>query len=112
MKLEILLSAAPQETRVAILEDDVLVEFMVDRPDAERIVGDIYVGQVEAVLPGIQAALVTIGSGRAAFRLVYDGVHGDEEYEGDGENGGRRARRYRPIRHLVKTGEKIVGQAT
>ena len=41
MKREILISATPQEARVAILEDDVLVEVMVDRAGEERIVGDI-----------------------------------------------------------------------
>jgi Ribonuclease G/E len=52
MKREILISATPQETRVAILEDDTLVELMVDRPESERIVGDIYLGAIQAVLPG------------------------------------------------------------
>ena len=41
MKREILISATPRETRVAILEDDLLVELMVDHPDAERLVGDL-----------------------------------------------------------------------
>ena len=62
MKREILISATQQEARVAILEDGALVEFLVDRPDSERLVGDIYLGQVEAVLPGIQAAFVDIGT--------------------------------------------------
>src|SRR5690606_563459 len=112
MKREILSSAAPQETRVAILEDDVLVEFMVDRPDAERIVGDIYVGQVEAVLPGIQAAFVNIGTDKAAFLHVSDVVHDDQEYEEEDDDGERRARRYPPIQDLVKKGEKLIVQAT
>ena len=56
MKRELLINAAPRETRVAILEDDELVELLVDRPEARRMVGDIYLGRVEAVLPGIQAA--------------------------------------------------------
>ena len=54
------------------LEDDVLVELMVDRPDAERLVGDVYIGQVQAVLPGIQAAFVDIGTEKAAFLHVSD----------------------------------------
>ena len=48
MKREILINANPRETRVAILEDDQLVELLVDRPDARRMVGDIYLGKVEA----------------------------------------------------------------
>ena len=60
MKREILVNATPRETRVAILEDGQLVELLVDRPDARRMVGDVYLGKVEAVLPGIQAAFVNI----------------------------------------------------
>src|SRR4051812_17554113 len=82
MKREILISATAQETRVAILEDDVLVELMVDRPDNERIVGAIYLGQVQAVLPGIQAAFVDIGTEKAAFLHVSD-VAKDPDEEDD-----------------------------
>ena len=66
MKREILINAAQRETRVAILEDDQLVELMIDRPDNRRMVGDIYLRKVEAVLPGIQAAFVQIGTEKSA----------------------------------------------
>jgi ribonuclease G len=72
VKREILMNTTAKETRVAILEDDVLVELMVERPDAARMVGDIYKGKVEAVLPGIQAAFVNIGTEKAAFLHVSD----------------------------------------
>ena len=62
MKRELLINAGTRETRVAILEDGKLVELLVDRPDNRRMVGDIYLGRVEAVLPGIQAAFVDIGT--------------------------------------------------
>ena len=62
LKREILINGSPRETRVAIVEDDQLVELLVDRPEARRSVGDIYLGKVEAVLPGIQAAFVDIGA--------------------------------------------------
>ena len=62
MKREILISATQREIRVAILEDEQLVELQVDRPENKRMVGDIYLGKVEAVLPGIQAAFVNIGT--------------------------------------------------
>ena len=52
LKREILINGSQRETRVAILEDDRLVELLVDRPDHRRTVGDIYLGRVEAVLPG------------------------------------------------------------
>ncbi|MFN9577901.1 MAG: Rne/Rng family ribonuclease, partial [Gemmatimonadota bacterium] len=72
MKREILINAAPREMRVAILEDGKLAELLVERPDARRMVGDIYVGKVEAVLPGIQAAFVQIGTEKAAFLHAND----------------------------------------
>src|ERR1051326_9488949 len=87
MKREILINANPRETRVAILEDDQLVELLVDRPEARRMVGDIYLGRVEAVLPGIQAAFVDIGTEKSAFLHSSDLVFpdGDDE-EGDDDD--------------------------
>ena len=79
MKRQILINAAPHETRVAIMEDSVLVELMLDRPDAQRMVGDIYLGRVEGVLPGIQAAFVSIGTEKAAFLHVSDLADEDPE---------------------------------
>ncbi|HKA59269.1 MAG TPA: hypothetical protein VKD28_11705, partial [Gemmatimonadales bacterium] len=79
MKREILISGSPRETRVAILEDDRLVELLVDRPDSRRSVGDIYVGKVEAVLPGIQAAFVDIGAEKSAFLHASDLIEADED---------------------------------
>jgi ribonuclease G len=86
MKREILINANPRETRVAILEDDQLAELLVDRPEARRMVGDIYIGKVEAVLPGIQAAFVDIGTEKSAFLHASDLVH-DEDDEDDDEDG-------------------------
>ena len=87
MKREILISATQREVRVAILEDDQLVELQVDRPEAPRMVGDIYWGKVEAVLPGIQAAFVDIGTEKSAFLhasdLVYDEGGSDLDEDAD-----------------------------
>ena len=88
MKREILISATQREVRVAIIEDDQFVELQVDRPENKRMIGDIYLGKVEAVLPGIQAAFVNIGTEKAAFLhnsdLVYD-EDGDEDDDDDGD---------------------------
>ena len=67
MKREILISASASETWVAILEDGELVQAMLDRPDRDRIVGHVFKGRVDAVLPGIQAAFVDIGGGQGRF---------------------------------------------
>ncbi|UCF19357.1 MAG: Rne/Rng family ribonuclease [Gemmatimonadota bacterium] len=108
MKRQILISAAPHETRVAILEDNVLVELMLDRPDAQRMVGDIYLGRVEGVLPGIQAAFVNIGTDKAAFLHVSDLA--DEDPEASEEEKG--VKRYPPIQTLIRKGEDILVQVT
>lgn len=118
MKREILISATPQETRVAILEDDVLVEIMVDRPDTERFVGDIYLGQVQAVLPGIQAAFVDIGTEKAAFLHVSDVLKEDEESDDEDDEGERKrddddsSGRYPPIQDLIQKGERLLVQVS
>ncbi len=125
MKREILISGTARETRVAILEDDRLVELLVDRPDARRMVGDIYLGTVEAVLPGIQAAFVNIGAEKSAFLHASDLIEAEDEdepsdHDDDNGNGGgsgvanggtRTARRRLPnIADELKRGEARVVQ--
>jgi ribonuclease G len=85
LKREILINGSQRETRVAILEDDRLVELLVDRPDHRRTVGDIHLGRVEAVLPGIQAAFVDIGQEKSAFLHASDLLEPDEDEEPDDE---------------------------
>src|SRR4051812_3455005 len=97
MKREILINATPRETRVAILEDDELVELLVDRPDARRMVGDIYLGKVDAVLPGLQAAFVDIGTEKSAFLHSSDLVYpdsGDDDDDDEGEETYREPERH------------------
>lgn len=67
MKKEIIVNASPNETRIALLEDDVLVELFVQRDENERTVGDIYLGRVRKVLEGMRAAFVDIGWAQDAF---------------------------------------------
>jgi len=81
LKREILINGSQRETRVAILEDDRLAELLVDRPDHRRTVGDIYLGRVEAVLPGIQAAFVDIGQEKSAFLHASDLLEPEEDEE-------------------------------
>ncbi|HXD47620.1 MAG TPA: Rne/Rng family ribonuclease [Gemmatimonadaceae bacterium] len=122
MKREILINANPRETRVAIIEDDQLVELLVDRPEARRMVGDIYLGRVEAVLPGIQAAFVDIGTEKSAFLHASDLVYPeDEEAEGDDdsedddedtERGRRRRAKAPAIQDVLKRGQDLIVQVS
>lgn len=83
MKREILINGGQRETRVAILEDDRLVELLVDRQDHSRIVGNIYKGKVEAVIPGIQAAFVDIGLEKSAFLHASDLLEPEDDEDPD-----------------------------
>ncbi len=72
MSDEILINVTPPETRVAIVENGVLQEVLIERARKRGLVGNIYKGRVARVLPGMQAAFVDIGLERAAFLHVSD----------------------------------------
>ncbi|MBA3672468.1 MAG: hypothetical protein H0W68_10670, partial [Gemmatimonadaceae bacterium] len=118
MKREILINANPRETRVAILEDDELVELLVDRPDARRMVGDIYLGKVDAVLPGLQAAFVDIGTDKSAFLhasdLVYpDAAAADDDDADESFHEPSRDDREAPqIQDVLKRGQELLVQVS
>jgi ribonuclease G len=67
MATELLINARSYETRVALIENNVLAEFHLERPRRHSLAGNIYKGQVVRVLPGMQAAFVEIGLERAGF---------------------------------------------
>jgi len=69
---EILINVTPQETRVALLQQGVVQELHVERASGRGLVGNIYVGTVSRVLPGMQSAFIQIGLDRAAFLHVAD----------------------------------------
>ncbi|MDC7701034.1 ribonuclease G [Vogesella indigofera] len=71
-KEQILVNITPQETRVAVLEDAVVQELHIERAASRGIVGNIYLGQVKRVLPGMQSAFIEIGFERAAFLHIAD----------------------------------------
>ncbi len=98
---------------MAILEDDHLAELMFDRPDQGRLVGDIFLGKVEAVLPGIQAAFVDIGKEKAGFLHASDLDAAEDDDEENGENGGRRrGRKEVPIQDAIRQGQELLVQVT
>lgn len=72
MPSEIICSTTGREVRLAFMKNGKLVEFQIDRGDQRGFVGDVYLGKVVRVLPGMQAAFVDIGLERAAFLYVGD----------------------------------------
>lgn len=106
MKREIVISVDQDETRAAMLEDDVLVEIDIERPLTQRVEGNIYLGRVENVLPGMQAAFVNVGLERNAFLYVDDafpmGSHEDDDAPEDLSR--------LTIKDLLKEGQHIMVQ--
>jgi ribonuclease G len=76
MANELIINARPHETRVALVENAVVVELHIERKTGQELMGNIYRGRVVRVLPGMQAAFVDIGLDRSAFLYVTD-VHPD-----------------------------------
>ncbi|RJX32633.1 MAG: ribonuclease G [Oxalobacter sp.] len=72
MKEDILVNITPQETRIAIIQQGVVQELHVERTLSRGLAGNIYLGKVVRVLPGMQSAFVDIGLERAAFLHVAD----------------------------------------
>jgi len=83
MYRKLIINVAEHETRVALLEDETIVELFVNRKDDSDITGNIYKGRVQRVLPGMQAAFVDIGLDQAAFIHVDDVI---KSGNGDMEN--------------------------
>ncbi len=81
MTKEMVISATPHETRVAILEEGQLCEIYVEREKEFALVGSIYKGRVTRVLPGMQSAFVDIGLDSDAFLYVSDFLEDVEEYD-------------------------------
>src|SRR5208337_588881 len=81
MSKEMFISSSPHETKLAVMEDDQLVEVYYERDTDVGLVGGIYKGRVSRVLPGMQSAFVDIGLERDAFLYVSDFYEDQEEYD-------------------------------
>ena len=79
MSKEMFISSSPHETKLAVVEDDQLVEVYYERDTDVGLVGGIYKGRVSRVLPGMQSAFVDIGLERDAFLYVSDFFFEDQE---------------------------------
>jgi ribonuclease G len=90
MNKEMIISSGDHETRVAILEDDQVVEVFIEREKQRGVVGNVYKGRVNKVLPGMQSSFIDIGLERDAFLYVSEVVNTVEEFErlaGDDDDG-------------------------
>ncbi len=99
MNEEILINVTPQETRVAVIQQGVAQELHVERTTGRGLVGNIYLGVVSRVLPGMQSAFIQIGLDRAAFLHVADIWEQRQNAEPA-----------KPIERLLHEGEKLLVQ--
>ena len=113
MSEEILINVTPQETRVAVIEHGVTQELHIERTSARGLVGNVYMGKVVRVLPGMQSAFIDIAGERAAFLHVADiwggrrGSHGTNGSPGAYGNGGDAGP---PIEKLLSEGQNLMVQ--
>lgn len=84
MQQDILINWSPQETRVAVVENGAVQELHVERTLERGLVGNVYLGKVARVLPGMQSAFIDIGLERAAFLHVADVWHRQPDGEAPG----------------------------
>jgi ribonuclease G len=103
---QILINVTPQETRVAIMEQGAVQELHVERASNRGLVGNIYLGRVGRVLPGMQSAFIEIGLPRAAFLHVADIWAGQKHNEKQSE----KAPEQKPIEKLLHEGQTLVVQ--
>jgi ribonuclease G len=108
MQQDILINWSPQETRVAIVENGAVQELHVERTLERGLVGNVYLGKVARVLPGMQSAFIDIGLERAAFLHVADVWH--RQPEGEAPPFVRNAQPQVPIEKQVFEGQPLMVQ--
>jgi len=113
---EYVINVSPKETRIALLEEKRLAEITIEREEQRSLVGNVYNGRVDSIVPGIQAAFVDIGLERNGFLYVGDiaGMEGTgdfdmEDMERGNQRHSRRARKA-PIEKILKKGQSIMVQ--
>ncbi|OGA17431.1 MAG: ribonuclease G [Betaproteobacteria bacterium RIFCSPLOWO2_02_FULL_66_14] len=104
MAEDILINVTPQETRVAVIAGGQVQELVIERAASRGLVGNIYMGRVARVLPGMQSAFVEIGLERAAFLHVADIWEHRRAGAAGGEHNGR------PIERLLAEGQPVLVQ--
>ena len=93
---------ADELSQIAVIEDDILVEHYVDRDSAASLIGNVYLGRVQNVLPSMEAAFIDIGRGRNA--VLYAGEVDWDSFGAEGQG--------RKVERVLKSGQTILVQVT
>src|SRR5512140_1007825 len=107
MNEDILINVTPQETRVAVMYSGVAQELHIERAASRGLLGNIYMGKVARVLPGMQSAFVEIGLERAAFLHVAD-IWEERQNGHGGAEPGKAA--HKPIEKILSEGQPLLVQ--
>ncbi|MDR2580225.1 MAG: Rne/Rng family ribonuclease [Fibromonadaceae bacterium] len=112
-KRGILVSSTPYDTRIAVLDDGVLTDLLVENSTSNRSLGNIYKGVVQRVVPALQAAFVEVGMEKAGFLHINDAIDRDallrKEY-GEDENSSHNSYSAPSIEKVLKPGDEIMVQ--
>jgi Ribonuclease G/E len=98
-----LVTAKPERTQIAVLEDRALVEHYVTRDEDVTFVGNIYMGRVQNVLPGMEAAFLDIGKGRNGVLYAGEVLYDEQDLEEESDQ---------RIENVLKPGQKVLVQVT
>lgn len=113
MQQDILINWSPQETRVAVVEHGAVQELQVERTLERGLVGNVYLGKIVRVLPGMQSAFIDIGLDRAAFLHVADLMSSINSRHAEPEpsaNGAPAATTLQPIEKQLFEGQALMVQ--
>jgi ribonuclease G len=103
---DVLVNITPHETRVGVIQQGAVQELHIERTATRGLVGNVYLGKVVRVLPGMQSAFIDIGLDRAAFLHVADiWEHRPHHQPGGGQNGGAT-----PIEKILFEGQTLMVQ--
>ena len=110
MKEEILVNITSREVRVAVVENGVLLEVLIERSSRRGLVSNIYKGKASRVLPGMQAAFLEVGLARTGFLHASDIVYPNGNGNGDVEGGEAQGDNRPTISELIREGDDILVQ--
>lgn len=102
VKRTMLIRQREDYNQIAVLEDDILVEHYVDRASATSLIGNIYLGRIQNVLPSMEAAFIDIGRGRNAVLYA-----GEVDWDSLGAQGGQRK-----VEQVFKSGQTVLVQVS
>jgi ribonuclease G len=111
MAAELIINITFNETRIALLENGLLVEFFIEKKNDKSIVGNIYKGKVARVVPGMDAAFVDIGLDKSAFLYVADVIIDTGMYE-EFEEAGTPVEANERIEGVLEEGQEVIVQVS